>query len=433
VLDSNYVDIYTEVEIYLEGLKAACQSSYLTADGLDYIAGDFLNSEWLSKLMASDTAVRFLYDTLLNDGTVDRDAVRRIVSKGNDMSDLEWRALQLLLEDGRCSYEDILFIFQTHEYVTGTNPFTGEYYEGTIVVGQAPKVRETIDRLSNTYSRKTESYANQLLSSGILMNEHTGSDEYEHLKRLMELGQLFTFLGDCPDICPTDFDLSTFTHSDNGKIVYKNEVYEKSDVDQLFSPGVKYATDLYDILNRSELADPEQLTDDMLLIVAEYGIGKIPGSDEVMLVLDSTRTLSDYLNEKNWTTEQQVSARYSFANANRLLGGGEAYVQTPASTLPKHIAATTTPNAVISYASLIDGFENINSPEDALRILLDPSEENRAQGQELTRFLTRTGGGRDAYMDRLYVEHESVYGHARMVSTLPFDELYDLIERVNNE
>jgi hypothetical protein len=73
------------------------------------------------------------------------------------------------------------------------------------------------------------------LTGGIVVSDFLGTDECRELKRQLELAQLFTFLGDCETIVPSDFDLSSFTDNIGGIVVYQNRVYQKSDVEQLLS------------------------------------------------------------------------------------------------------------------------------------------------------------------------------------------------------
>lgn len=348
------------------------------------------------------------------------------------MSEAELQALLLLFDNDLCTYNDILQIFQTYEYIEAFYPEIGVTALQLVPIGHEREISEVLERLITEYSSRTQSNANQLLASGILMDDdYKNSEGYIELKHILELGQLFMFLGACDTICPADFILSNFTQDEYGFIVYKGEVYPKSDTDQLFYyQSDKLTNDLVDMLNAPESSNIEELQLSLARLSLGRVAGSIPGASEILASVNAISILCELIRESNWPPEEQAAAMYSLASANRLLGGGEAYIAVPNGGSPTVFAMTTTPETVIRYSAIINDLDYISSPEDVVSILIDKDSE---QWNGVRNYLVDESKGQRAYDGKLATVYKAKYDAEPDLDKLSFEILFELIEEVIDE
>ena len=433
-LDARLAGVCREVETYLDSLQTACMSSFTQAEVLAYRSGDYLDPErfpWAEGLLTSDAAVAFILDTLIYDDSVNCDAARRIVCRGDNMSEAEWQALLLLFDNKLCTYNDILQIFQTYEYIEAFYPENGVTALQLVPIGYEREISEVLERLITVYSSRTQSNANQLLASGILMDDdYKNSEGYIDLKRILELGQLFMFLGACDTICPADFNLSYFAQDEYGFIIYKGEVYPKSDTDQLFAyQPDKLTNDLIDMLNAPESSKIEELQLSLAKLSLGRVAGNIPGASEILASVNAISILCELIRESNWSPEEQAAAMYSLASANRLLGGGEAYIAVPNGGSPTVFAMTTTPETIIRYAAIINDLDCISSPEDVVSILIDKDSE---QWSGVRDYLADESKGQRAFEGKLSKAYLTKFDTEPDLDKQSFEILFDLIKEVTD-
>ena len=449
-VNSRYVEDYENIVRQLEAIQLACKSKLLTEDGLKYEAGDYLKYSWSEGLFVSDAAIDFIYETFFDGDDIVHQTVRQVVGKGEGMSRVEYQALLKLLKladfsaDGStrtgqrvCTGDDLLLIFQTHEIVTITDPDTGIGYDTVVALSNHEQIMQTINMLAGDFSSQTGAYANQLLADGILMNgDYKDTEEFANLKSLLEISQFFVFASDCDTVIPSDFDLSAYTKDIDGVLVYQGKEYQKSDAEQLFGDAGGYAEDLEKVVDSDEADSPEGKLMELMILSKDYIADRIPLYSDMKFAYEFSSTATE-LAEAMFASGELTSADYQetmhdIARVNRLLGGGEAYIQTPAGGGVTIITTTTTPQVLINQGALEHEFDYINTPEDVWRILSDKNSEHY---NEVKRYVGYSSPSKNDYIGDLSVRYDETHteDRGRPLDQLSFDLLNELIDGASNE
>jgi hypothetical protein len=423
-LDAKYWYSYNELGRLLDGIEAALGCEFLnvaSANEIEYHPG--FVKRLMDGLSPFDVAVEYQYRSYLNpDGTVSLEAVREAVFKYDEITDVEYEALKVLIDSGACSYYDLLDVFRTHDFA----PYDPEYpcnggYAGFGPTADHGAAAHVLGRLADDYAALAEEQAASMLDDGSWVNHGPLSDSewresdpaYQEMRRRMELAQLFAFLGDTPVIARELFDLSHFSDLVGGYIAYDGRRYQKSDVYQSFDLGNALADDLYESGYDAAGIDWGDYGLSLALMLASM----VPGLSEPMTVADAFRLAEEHRRKGarlGVATDERVE--WLLALALHRLGGGGVYVETPLGWRVVAMAPDT-PGSRINQAAA--GREFGLDPEELVASLLDPACEGKGGAvthDDVVLFLEPGGGGqgRDAYTGTLSDTYKENYRAIRI-------------------
>jgi len=407
-LDARFFLALDEVEVVLNAIETACQSTVLrdgsvTQAGLKL--GNIISSEVLIVLMGSDEYVDYVYQHMLNDdGTVNREAARNLVCRGESIKPEELEALIRLI-DRNCSYEDLLFIFRTSVYGPESPTIIGDTailpLGGYFDTEDSAAVRAVISMVAEAFISMTSDRAtNALIANWPLNVEFYGSEEYELVKRTLALGQILMFLDNCDRIAPELFDLSGMGDPLSPRIIYEHDVYQASNINQLLNTtsDVAAGDGLNDYI-KAVLASYEIDKERLLFDVVIELLGYFPLYGTAMSIAGSCTMLMDFITDCKDLDDATRSALLMMLLLGTVyIGGGYAYVQTPKGFIPTGLT-TATGEAVVRLAGMEHDLDFIDDPAKALLILGSSDDPDYVEARSYLEY--RVGSDYYMYKERL--------------------------------
>jgi hypothetical protein len=219
-------------------------------------------------------------------------------------------------------------------------------------------------------------------------------------------------------------------------LYYQGKEYQKSDTAQLLVKTDDYSDDQRKILDYHAPDSLDERVLALLVTTGDFTFGElIPGYDEIKFTCEFIAGINDIAKELflngDITLEEYESVTYHFVDANRRLGGGEAYIQTREGGGLTNIATTTTPQVLINQGALMNEYSYVKSPEDALAILAGP---DTAERDEIRRYINNSSTTMSVYSTSLTEFLNETYPEykGRSLDTLPVDILDELIKGVSN-